>query len=246
MTTIGGREPIGSRPPSRSPILSGLHCCAPRTTAGTFARAISLRRSSSASCAAGCSRFRRDGSGCSHPRASMPRHRPQAPASGRTSCAPRSGPIAAPSSALRSQADSSACSASRRRCSCCRSTTVSCRAAAFQLWSDWRCSCWCCSRFRACSTCCAGASCSAWGAVSTKGCRHAFSSSSCGRRCKAEGQQPIRDLDNVRSFMSSTGLTAFFDLPWLPVYVAVCSVSSPHGRRGAVRSPARLLAHTAH
>ena len=73
----------------------------------------------------------------------------------------------------------------RRRCSCCRSTTVCCRAAAFQLWSDWRCSCWCCSRFRACSTCCAGASCSASGAGSTKGCRHAFSSSSCGRRCKA-------------------------------------------------------------
>jgi ATP-binding cassette subfamily C protein len=46
-------------------------------------------------------------------------------------------------------------------------------------------------------------------------------------RAAAEGQQPIRDLDNVRSFMSSTGLTAFFDLPWLPVYVAVCFLFHP-------------------
>ena len=188
MTTIGGWEPIGFRPPSRSRILSGPHCCAPRTTASTFARAISLRppqHSSSANCAVGCFRSMRGGSGCSRLRLSTPKHRVRPVASRRANCAPRSAPIAAPSSALRPQAGSSACSASPLRCSCCRSTTVCCRAAAFRLWSDWRCSCWSCSHFRACSTCCAGAFCSASGAGSTKGCRHAFSSSSCGRRCKA-------------------------------------------------------------
>ena len=37
----------------------------------------------------------------------------------------------------------------------------------------------------------------------------------------------MRDLDNVRSFMSSAGLTAFFDLPWMPLYVAVCFLFHP-------------------
>jgi PrtD family type I secretion system ABC transporter len=37
-----------------------------------------------------------------------------------------------------------------------------------------------------------------------------------------EGVQPLRDLDNVRSFLSSMGPSAFFDLPWLPFYLAIC------------------------
>jgi len=37
-----------------------------------------------------------------------------------------------------------------------------------------------------------------------------------------EGLQPLRDLDNVRSFLSSMGPGAFFDLPWLPFYLAIC------------------------
>jgi ATP-binding cassette subfamily C protein len=37
-----------------------------------------------------------------------------------------------------------------------------------------------------------------------------------------EGLQPLRDLDNVRSFLSSMGMSAFFDLPWLPFYLAIC------------------------
>src|ERR1700719_2411356 len=37
-----------------------------------------------------------------------------------------------------------------------------------------------------------------------------------------EGLQPLRDLDNVRSFLSSLGPSAFFDLPWLPFYLAIC------------------------
>lgn len=37
-----------------------------------------------------------------------------------------------------------------------------------------------------------------------------------------EGLQPLRDLDNVRSFLSGAGPGAFFDLPWLPFYLAIC------------------------
>src|SRR5262245_5098574 len=37
-----------------------------------------------------------------------------------------------------------------------------------------------------------------------------------------EGLQPLRDLDNVRAFLGSMGPSAFFDLPWLPLYLAIC------------------------
>ncbi len=37
-----------------------------------------------------------------------------------------------------------------------------------------------------------------------------------------DGLQPLRDLDSVRSFLSGTGPTALFDLPWLPIYLAIC------------------------
>ncbi len=37
-----------------------------------------------------------------------------------------------------------------------------------------------------------------------------------------EGLQPLRDLDNIRSFLGSMGPGAFFDLPWLPFYLAIC------------------------
>ncbi|MGJ5175742.1 type I secretion system permease/ATPase [Bradyrhizobium oligotrophicum] len=37
-----------------------------------------------------------------------------------------------------------------------------------------------------------------------------------------EGLQPLRDLDNIRSFLGSQGPGAFFDLPWLPLYLAIC------------------------
>src|SRR5580765_8204021 len=37
-----------------------------------------------------------------------------------------------------------------------------------------------------------------------------------------EGLQPLRDLDNIRSFLGSMGPGAFFDLPWLPFYMAIC------------------------
>src|SRR6201988_903686 len=39
---------------------------------------------------------------------------------------------------------------------------------------------------------------------------------------RSEGLQPIRDLDNIRSFLGGAGPSAFFDLPWLPLYLAIC------------------------
>src|ERR1700742_1576240 len=38
----------------------------------------------------------------------------------------------------------------------------------------------------------------------------------------SEGLQPLRDLDNVRGFLGGMGPGAFFDLPWLPFYLAIC------------------------
>jgi ATP-binding cassette subfamily C protein len=37
-----------------------------------------------------------------------------------------------------------------------------------------------------------------------------------------EGLLPLRDLDHVRSFLGGAGPSAFFDLPWLPLYLAIC------------------------
>lgn len=39
--------------------------------------------------------------------------------------------------------------------------------------------------------------------------------------------QPSRDLDTVRAFVSSLGPTAFFDLPWTPVFVLLCFFLHP-------------------
>ncbi|MDR3660704.1 MAG: type I secretion system permease/ATPase, partial [Mycobacterium sp.] len=41
---------------------------------------------------------------------------------------------------------------------------------------------------------------------------------------RGEGLQPLRDLDNVRTFLSGMGPSALFDLPWLPLYLAICFV----------------------
>lgn len=39
--------------------------------------------------------------------------------------------------------------------------------------------------------------------------------------------QPLRDVDAVRNFLSSLGPIAFFDLPWLPIYVGICFLFHP-------------------
>jgi PrtD family type I secretion system ABC transporter len=46
-------------------------------------------------------------------------------------------------------------------------------------------------------------------------------------RSKVDAGQPLRDLDQVRAFLGSGGPTAFFDLPWLPLYLAICFLFHP-------------------
>jgi ATP-binding cassette subfamily C protein len=41
------------------------------------------------------------------------------------------------------------------------------------------------------------------------------------------GMAPLRDFDQVRSFISSPGPTAFFDLPWIPLYLGICFAFHP-------------------
>ena len=44
---------------------------------------------------------------------------------------------------------------------------------------------------------------------------------------KAEGHQPLRDLDSIRSFLASSGPGALLDLPWLPLYLVVIFAFHP-------------------
>lgn len=42
-----------------------------------------------------------------------------------------------------------------------------------------------------------------------------------------DGMLPIRDLDSIRSFLSGLGPIAMFDLPWMPLYIAICFAFHP-------------------
>lgn len=41
------------------------------------------------------------------------------------------------------------------------------------------------------------------------------------------GFEPVRDLDQIRSFMSGGGPAALFDLPWIPLYLGICYLFHP-------------------
>jgi PrtD family type I secretion system ABC transporter len=41
-------------------------------------------------------------------------------------------------------------------------------------------------------------------------------------RGDGDGLQPLRDLDQVRGFLSGGGPSALFDLPWMPLYLGIC------------------------
>jgi ATP-binding cassette subfamily C protein len=43
-------------------------------------------------------------------------------------------------------------------------------------------------------------------------------------RMSGDGLQPLRDLDQVRNFLSSAGPLALLDLPWMPFYIGICFV----------------------
>ena len=47
------------------------------------------------------------------------------------------------------------------------------------------------------------------------------------KRISGDGLQGMRDLDQVRGFLSSLGPTALFDLPWMPLYIALCFLFHP-------------------
>ena len=44
---------------------------------------------------------------------------------------------------------------------------------------------------------------------------------------KANAIQPIRDLESIRSFFSSQGITALFDMPWSPIFILVIYIFHP-------------------
>ena len=46
-------------------------------------------------------------------------------------------------------------------------------------------------------------------------------------RASGDGLQPVRDLDQVRSYLSGLGPTALFDLPWIPFYLTICYLFHP-------------------
>lgn len=43
----------------------------------------------------------------------------------------------------------------------------------------------------------------------------------------SRGLQPLHDLDQVRSFLSTVGPAALFDLPWMPLYLGICYLFHP-------------------
>jgi ATP-binding cassette subfamily C protein len=46
-------------------------------------------------------------------------------------------------------------------------------------------------------------------------------------KAQGDGLAPIRDLDQIRSFLVTTGPLAMFDLPWMPIYVLICFLFHP-------------------
>jgi ATP-binding cassette subfamily C protein len=43
----------------------------------------------------------------------------------------------------------------------------------------------------------------------------------------AEAHQPLRDLDQIRTFLTSPAPIAIVDLPWMPVFLAICFLIHP-------------------
>ena len=46
-------------------------------------------------------------------------------------------------------------------------------------------------------------------------------------RSSTEAHQPVRDLDQIRSFLTGPGPTAIVDLPWTPIFLAICFLIHP-------------------
>ena len=59
-----------------------------------------------------------------------------------------------------------------------------------------------------------------------------------------EGLQPLRDLDQVGSFLAGGGPATLFDLPWMPLYIALCFAFHPWLGFAALFGAVLLLAIT--
>jgi PrtD family type I secretion system ABC transporter len=46
-------------------------------------------------------------------------------------------------------------------------------------------------------------------------------------RMPGDGLGALRDLDQIRAFLSSSGPPAMFDLPWMPIYLLICFLFHP-------------------
>ena len=46
-------------------------------------------------------------------------------------------------------------------------------------------------------------------------------------RAGGGGSQPVNDIDHIRSFFASGGPSALADLPWVPLYLAICFLFHP-------------------
>jgi ATP-binding cassette, subfamily C, bacterial PrsD len=57
-------------------------------------------------------------------------------------------------------------------------------------------------------------------------------------------QQPLRDLDQVRGFMSSMGPTAFLDMPWIPIFLIALFLFHPLIGMTALLGTAGIIAMT--
>ena len=57
-------------------------------------------------------------------------------------------------------------------------------------------------------------------------------------------QQPLRDLDQVRTFMSGMGPTAFLDMPWIPIFLIALFLFHPMIGFTALLGTAAIIAMT--
>ena len=57
-------------------------------------------------------------------------------------------------------------------------------------------------------------------------------------------QQPLRDLDQIRAFMSSMGPTAFLDMPWIPIFLIALFLFHPAIGMTALLGTASIIAMT--
>lgn len=63
-------------------------------------------------------------------------------------------------------------------------------------------------------------------------------------RADGDGQQPLRDLDQIRAFLAGGGPSALFDLPWMPLYIVICFAFHPWIGWLAVGGAALLVTFT--